>query len=136
MVQAIIKDEAFLRIPSAPAAAEDLSVVQDLLDTLSANAGCCVGLAANMIGVAKRIIAVTAEGGYLVMLNPEIVKQSEPYETEEACLSLAGTRKARRCKNIRVQYQDTALQTRLQNFKGFTAQIIQHEIDHCNGILI
>jgi peptide deformylase len=136
MIQPIIKDEAFLSIPSEPAAIEDLPVAQDLLDTLSANADRCVGLAANMIGISKRIIAVDDAGSYLVMLNPEIIKQSEPYETEEACLSLVGTRKAKRYNSIKVQYQNTALQTRLKNFKGFTAQIIQHEIDHCNGIII
>ncbi len=136
MMQPIIKDEAFLSVPSEPAAIEDLPVAQDLLDTLSANADRCVGLAANMIGVSKRIIVVDDDGSYLVMLNPEIIKQSEPYETQEACLSLVGTRKTKRYKSIKVQYQNTALQTRMKTFKGFTAQIIQHEIDHCNGIII
>ena len=136
MIQPIIKDEDFLRQPSMPATDKDLSVVQDLLDTLAANSKNCVGLAANMVGVLKRIIIVDDEGNPLVMLNPEIIKQSEPYQTEESCLSLIGTRPTKRYKAIKVRYQNTELQTRLKNFKGFKAQIIQHEIDHCNGIVI
>ena len=136
MIQPIIKDEDFLRQPSMPATDKDLSVAQDLLDTLAANSKNCVGLAANMVGVLKRIIIVDDEGNPLVMLNPEIIKQSEPYQTEESCLSLIGTRPTKRYKAIKVRYQNTELQTRLKNFNGFTAQIIQHEIDHCNGIII
>lgn len=136
MVQPIIKDENFLRLPSVLATAEDLALVQDLLDTLSANAERCVGLAANMIGVSKRIIVADDAGYPLVMLNPEIIKSSEPFETEEACLSLVGSRKTKRYKSIKVRYQNTELQTRIKSFKGFTAQIIQHEIDHLSGIII
>ena len=137
MVQPIMKDEAFLAIPSEPATKEDLQVAQDLLDTLTAHAEGCVGMAANMIGVHKRIIAFDCEGVYMVMLNPEILKQSEEYETEEGCLSLlGGPRKTKRCRKIKVQYQTEQLQTRIKTFTGWTAQIIQHEIDHCNGILI
>ncbi|MEG0091311.1 MAG: peptide deformylase [Oscillospiraceae bacterium] len=136
MICEIIKDEDFLRQPSMPATAKDLSLAQDLLDTLSANADRCVGLAANMIGVSKRIIVVDDEGIPLVLINPEIIKSSEPFQTEEACLSLTGTRPTKRYKSIKVRYQNTNLQTRLKSFKGFTAQIIQHEIDHCNGIII
>ncbi|MEG2660517.1 MAG: peptide deformylase [Oscillospiraceae bacterium] len=136
MICEIIKDEDFLRQPSTPATAKDLSLAQDLLDTLSANADRCVGLAANMIGVSKRIIVVDDEGTPLVLINPEIIKSSEPFQAEEACLSLTGTRPTKRYKSIKVQYQNTNLQTRLKSFKGFTAQIIQHEIDHCNGIII
>lgn len=136
MIQNIIKDENFLRLPSLEATADDLQVAQDLLDTLAANADRCVGLAANMIGVSKRIIVVDDEGTALVMLNPQIIKSSEPYYTEEACLSLDGTRPCKRYKAIKVQYQNTQMQTRLKTFKGFTAQIVQHEVDHLSGIII
>lgn len=136
MVQAIVKDEQFLSKPSELATIADLSVAGDLLDTLSANAERCVGLAANMIGVAKRIIVIDDEGSPLVMFNPQIIKCSEPFDTEEACLSLVGTRKTKRYKSIKVQYQNGDFQVRLKTFKGWTAQIIQHEIDHCNGIII
>lgn len=136
MQQPIMKDEAFLRLPAAPASVEDLPVADDLLDTLKANAEHCVGMAANMIGAAKRIIAVDAEDTYLVLFNPEIVKCSQPYQAEEGCLSLSGTRKTKRYQSIKVQYQNREFQTRIKTFKGWTAQIIQHEIDHCNGILI
>ena len=136
MVKEIIRDEDFLRIPSQIAQKEDLQTAQDLLDTLQANTDHCVGLAANMIGVSKRIIVIDDEGDFLVMLNPKIIKWSEPYQTEEACLSLEGHRPTKRYQSIKVQYQNTAFQTRIKTFKGFTAQIIQHEIDHCNGIII
>ena len=136
MIQPIMKDEAFLSQPSQEATAEDLPVAQDLLDTLMANAEHCVGMAANMIGVSKRIIAVDADGTYLVLFNPEIVKSSEPYPAEEGCLSLEGRRKAKRYRSIKVRYQNEAFQVRFKTFQGWTAQIIQHEIDHCNGILI
>lgn len=136
MIKPIMKDEAFLRLPSEAAVADDLPTADDLLDTLKANAAHCVGMAANMIGVSKRIIAVDDGGSYLVMLNPELVKRSEPYETEEGCLSLTGTRKAKRYQSIKVRYQNLAMQVRLKTFKGWTAQIIQHEIDHLNGIII
>ena len=131
-----MKDPIFLAQKSVPATKEDLPVAQDLLDTLTAHKDGCVGMAANMIGVSKRIIAFDNEGKYMVMFNPEIVKRSEPYEAEEGCLSLSGTRKAKRYRSIKVQYQNEQFQTRLKTFTGWTAQIIQHEIDHCNGVLI
>ena len=136
MIQPIMKDPIFLAQKSAPATKEDLPVAQDLLDTLTAHKDGCVGMAANMIGVSKRIIAFDNEGKYMVMFNPEIVKRSEPYEAEEGCLSLTGTRTAKRYRSIKVQYQNDQFQTRFKTFTGWTAQIIQHEIDHCNGVLI
>ncbi|MDD4849561.1 MAG: peptide deformylase [Gemmiger sp.] len=136
MIRDIVKDEAFLRQPSAAATPADVEVAQDLCDTLAANAAHCVGLAANMIGVQKRIIVVDDEGAQLVLFNPEILKCSGPFQAEEGCLSLAGTRPAKRYKSIKVRYQNSGFQVRLKTFKGWTAQIIQHEIDHCNGILI
>lgn len=136
MIQPIIKDENFLRLPSVLATIADLQVAQDLLDTLAANADRCVGLAANMIGVSKRIIVADDEGTQIVLFNPEIIKSSESFNTEEACLSLEGTRPCKRYKSIKVQYQNSDFQTRLKTFKGFTAQIIQHEIDHLSGIII
>ena len=136
MIKSIVKDEVFLSQLSELATAEDLQVAQDLIDTLAANSERCVGLAANMIGVLKRIIVVNDEGNYLTMLNPEIRKRSEPFHTEEACLSLEGTRKTKRYKSIKVQYQNTDMQIRTKTFKGFTAQIIQHEVDHLGGIII
>ena len=137
MVKELIHDPIFLARKSAPAAKEDLPVAQDLLDTLAAHRETCVGMAANMIGVCKRIIAFDNEGTYMVMLNPRIIKQSGEYETEESCLSLlGGPRKTLRYRKIKVEYQTPELQTRLKTFEGWTAQIIQHEIDHCNGILI
>ena len=137
MVRELVHDPIFLAQKSIPATKEDLQTVRDLLDTLEAHRETCVGMAANMIGVCKRVIAFDHEGTYMVMLNPEIVKQSEAYETEEGCLSLTGgPRKTKRFQKIKVQYQTTELQTRLKTFTGWTAQIIQHEIDHCNGVLI
>ena len=136
MIQPIMKDPFFLAQKSVPATKEDLQVAQDLLDTLTAHKDGCVGMAANMIGVSKRIIAFDNEGKYMVMFNPEIVKRAEPYEAEEGCLSLSGTRKAKRYRSIKVQYQNDQFQTRFKTFTGWTAQIIQHEIDHCNGVLI
>ena len=130
MVREIMKDIDFLSQPSSVATAEDL------LDTLIAHKDGCVGMAANMIGVSKRIIAFENDGGYMVMFNPEIIKRSEPYETEEGCLSLTGVRKAKRYKSIKVQYQNDKFQTRFKTFTGWTAQIIQHEIDHLSGIII
>ena len=136
MVREICKDEFFLSLKAQPATADDLGVAQDLLDTLAAHRDGCVGMAANMIGVNKRIIAFDNSGEYMVMLNPEILKKSTPYDTEEGCLSLTGTRKTKRYQTIKVQWQNEQLQTRVKNFSGWTAQIIQHEIDHCEGILI
>ena len=136
MIQPIMHDPLFLAQKSAPATPEDAPVARDLLDTLTAHADGCVGMAANMIGVAKRIIAFDNEGSYLVMLNPEIVKRSGPYEAEEGCLSLSGTRRARRWESIKVRWQNEKFQERIKTFTGWTAQIIQHEIDHCEGIII
>ena len=136
MIRNIVHDVIFLGRKSEAATKDDLPVVQDLLDTLKANRMTCVGMAANMIGVNKRIIAFDNEGEYTVMLNPMIVKQYGVYEAEEGCLSLTGTRKVRRFKSIKVQWQNEKLQTRLKTFTGWTAEIIQHEIDHCEGVLI
>lgn len=136
MVREICKDELFLARKAVPATAEDLAAAQDLLDTLTAHQDGCVGMAANMIGVNKRIIAFESEAGYQVMFNPVVVRQAGSYEAEEGCLSLSGTRKAKRFQTIKVQWQNEKFQTRLKTFTGWTAQIIQHEIDHCEGILI
>ena len=136
MVREIMKDEVFLAEASEKAAAEDAEIARDLLETLEAHKAGCVGMAANMIGVRKRIIAFDNEGRYMVMFNPEIVKKSGAYEAEEGCLSLTGTRKTRRWQSIKVQYQNEKMQIRLKTFTGWTAQIIQHEIDHCNGVII
>ena len=138
MIRPIMKDEFFLAQKSVAAVncEEDIQVARDLLETLEAHKEGCVGMAANMIGVSKRIIAFYNEGTYMVMFNPEIVKCSDRYEAEEGCLSLTGTRKTKRWKSIKVQYQNEQFQTRLKTFTGWTAQIIQHEIDHCNGIII
>ena len=137
MIKEIVHDPIFLGGKSEPATAEDLQVAQDLVDTLTANQAACVGMAANMIGVRKRIIAFDNEGVYMTMFNPEILKMSEPYEAEESCLSLlGGPRKCTRYRTIKVRWQNEQFQTRIKTFTGWTAQIIQHEIDHCNGILI
>lgn len=136
MIREIMRDEAFLSQKAEPATLEDLPVAQDLLDTLTAHKAGCVGMAANMIGVCKRIIVFDNEGKYMVMFNPEIIKKSGPYEAEEGCPSLTGTRKAKRWQSIKVRYQNEQFQTRFKTFTGWTAQIIQHEIDHCEGILI
>lgn len=136
MVREIMKDEVFLAEASEKATAEDTEIARDLLETLEAHKAGCVGMAANMIGVRKRIIAFDNEGSYMVMFNPEIVKKLGAYEAEEGCLSLTGTRKTRRWQSIKVQYQNEKMQIRLKTFTGWTAQIIQHEIDHCNGIII
>ena len=137
MVKELIHDPILLARKSETATKDDLQTVQDLLETLAAHKETCVGMAANMIGAHKRIIAFDNDGSYMVMLNPKILKQEGPYETEEACLSLlGGPRKTVRYQKIKVEYQTEAFQTRLKTFAGWTAQIIQHEIDHCNGILI
>ena len=136
MVRPIMHDPIFLAQKSVPATAEDLPVAQDLLDTLLAHKDGCVGMAANMIGVLRRIIVFEDGGKYTVLINPEIVKSSDPYEAEEGCLSLSGIRSTKRYRSIKVQYQNEKLQTRFKTYTGWTAQIIQHEIDHCNGILI
>ena len=136
MVRAIIKDPIFLAQKSSPATAEDLDVGRDLLDTLAAHREGCVGMAANMIGVAKRIIVFDDGGVARLMFNPEIIRREGPYSTEEGCLSLPGTRPAKRYRSIKVRYQNERFQVRLKTFTGFTAQIIQHEVDHCDGIVI
>ena len=136
MIRPIVRDPVFLGRRSRDAGQEDLSIAQDLKDTLAAHADGCVGMAANMIGQAVRIIAFDNGGGYSVMLNPEILRASDPYEAEEGCLSLEGTRKTKRYRSIKVRYQNEQMQTRIKTFTGWTAQIIQHEIDHCNGKLI
>ena len=136
MIRDIMRDEAFLAQKAEAATPDDLPVAQDLLDTLAAHKAGCVGMAANMIWANKRIIAFDNEGKYMVMFNPEIVKRSGPYEAEEGCLSLTGTRKAKRWQSIKVQYQNDQFQTRFKTFTGWTAQIIQHEVDHCEGIII
>lgn len=136
MVCEICKNESFLAQKAESAAPDDLGTARDLLDTLAAHKEGCVGMAANMIGVNKRIIAFDNEGEYMVMFNPVIVKKSGAYEVEEGCLSLTGTRKAKRFQTIKVQWQNEKFQTRYKTFIGWTAEIIQHEIDHCEGVLI
>ena len=136
MICEICRDEGFLAQKAEAAGAEDLGTAQDLLDTLIAHKDGCVGMAANMIGVCKRIIAFDNEGKFEVMLNPEIIKQSGAYEAEEGCLSLDGTRKTRRYRTIKVHWLNEKLQERIKTFTGFTAEIILHEIDHCDGIII
>ena len=137
MVRELMHDPLFLARKSQEATKDDLAVAQDLMDTLQAHRETCVGMAANMIGVCKRIIAFDCNGSIMVMFNPVILKQSGEYEAEESCLSLlGGPRKIKRFQKIKVQYQTQDFQTRLKTFEGWTAQIIQHEIDHCNGILI
>lgn len=137
MVRELVHDPIFLAQKSEPASKEDIQVARDLLDTLAAYRQTCVGIAANMIGVSKRVIAFDNEGTSMVMLNPEIIKGTGEYETQESCLSLlGGPRKTKRYQKIKVQYQTVDFQIRLKTFTGWTAQIIQHEIDHCNGVLI
>ena len=136
MIRDICKDEAFLAQKAETATAEDLDTAQDLLDTLAAHREGCVGMAANMIGVNKRIIVFDDDGKYQVMFNPVIVKHDGPYEAEEGCLSLTGRRKVKRFQTIKLQGQHEKLQTRRKTFTGWTAEIIQHEIDHCEGVLI
>ena len=136
MIRPIMKDPIFLAQKSAQATVSDMAVARDLRDTLEAHRDGCVGMAANMIGTARRIIIFDDNGSATVMFNPEIVKCSGAYEAEEGCLSLPGTRKAKRYRSIKVQYRNEQFQTRLKTYTGFTAQIIQHEIDHRNGLLI
>ena len=136
MIREICKDVIFLAQKAEPATPEDLPVANDLLETLEHHKDGCVGMAANMIGVNKRIIAFDNEGSYLVMFNPQILRKAGPYETEEGCLSLTGVRPVKRWKTIKVQWQNEKFQQRIKNFSGWTAEIIQHEIDHCEGILI
>ena len=137
MVRELVHDPFLLARKSAPATKDDLEIAQDLLDTLLAHRETCVGMAANMIGQCKRIIVFDNGGVPTLMFNPEIIKAAGEYEAEEGCLSLlGGPRKTKRYQKIKVQYQTENFQTRLKSFEGWTAQIIQHEIDHCNGILI
>lgn len=136
MIREVMRDVEFLKIPSEAATAADAAVADDLLDTVKANADRCVGMAANMIGVSKCIIVFEDGKGYAEMFNPVIVKKSDPFETEEGCLSLEGVRKTKRFREIKVQWQTREMKTRVKNFSGFTAQIIQHEIDHLSGIII
>ncbi len=136
MERPIMKDPIFLAQKSAPATPEDAGVAKDLLETLLAHRHGCVGAASNMIGGPKLIIIFDNDGKCTTMFNPEIIKCAEPYEAEEGCLSLEGTRKTKRYRTIKMRYQNEQFQTRIQTYSGFTAQIIQHEIDHCNGILI
>ena len=136
MIREICKDTFFLSQKSEPATPDDLPVAEDLLQTLAHHREGCAGMAANMIGVNRRIIAFDNEGEYMVMFNPEIMKKSEPYQTQEGCLSLTGVRPAKRWKTIKVRYQNEKFQQRIKTFTGWTAQIIQHEVDHCEGIII
>ena len=137
MVKEVVHDPIFLAGKSELATKEDLQVAQDLLDTRIANIDGCVGMAANMIGVRKRIIVFDNEGTYMTMFNPEIIKKSGPYETEEGCLSLlGGPRPCKRYKSIKVQWQTAEYQTRIKTFTGRPAQINQHEINLCDGVLI
>ena len=141
MIKELMHDPIFLAGKSEIANKEDKYIAEDLLETLIAYKEGCVGMAANMIGVKKRIIAFLDESGkaptYTVMLNPEIIKRNGAYDTEEGCLSLlGGPRPCKRYKSIKVKYQNLELQTRMKTYTGWTAQIIQHEVDHCNGVLI
>ena len=137
MVKPIVKDPILLSQPSVPAAEEDRPIARDLLDTLAAHRERCAGMAANMIGELKRIIVFEGEDGDpVLMYNPEIIKKSEPYQAAEGCLSLEGLRSGDRWKTIKVRFQNGEFKTRVRTYKGFTAQVIQHEIDHCNGVLI
>jgi peptide deformylase len=131
-----MKSEIIFQRPCEEASPDDLVVAQDLLDTLAANADTCVGMAANMIGVRKRVIAFVDAGERRAMLNPVIVQAQGPYQEEEGCLSLVGKRQATRYKRIKVRYTGMDLKERTEQFSGWTAQIIQHEVDHCNGIVI
>ena len=136
MIRPIMRDMMFLSQPSERATKADAQVVTDLIDTLNAHLDGCVGMAANMIGVRKRVIVVRMGPVSLPMVNPEIVMKRGEYEAEEGCLSLIGVRKCRRWQEIEVVYQDAAFLPRRQKYSGWIAQIIQHEIDHCNGVII
>lgn len=136
MVRKIVKDPLFLAVKSEQAGKEDLGVAQDLLDTLRANLDHCVGMAANMIGVRKTIIVVATDFFQFVMINPVITKKTGPFQTQEGCLSLEGIRPCKRFKDIEVDYYDMEFQKQHGKYSGWIAQIIQHEVDHCNGIVI
>ncbi len=136
MVRPIVKDPVFLARKSEPATPEDAELARDLRDTLEAHREGCVGMAANMIGVSRRAIIFMDDDRAVVMFNPEIIRRSEPFEAVEGCLSLSGTRKTKRYRSIKVRYLNEQFQLRLKTYSGWTAQIIQHELDHCDGILI
>jgi len=136
VIREICRDEAFLSQAAEAATPDDVQTASDLLETLEHHKSGCVGMAANMIGVNKRIIAFDNGGSYMVMFNPEIIKKSEPYTAEEGCLSLSGTRRTTRWRSIKVRWQNERFQERIKTFTGWTAKIIQHEIDHCEGIII
>ena len=136
MIKPIMKDVLFLGQKSVPATKNDIPVAQDLQDTLTANRDSCVGMAANMIGVKKRIIIVNMGMFNIVMFNPVIIKKEGPYGTEEGCLSLTGVRKTTRYERITVEYQDSSWKKHRQEYSGWTAQIIQHECDHLEGVII
>jgi len=136
MIREICKDTFILGRKSVPASKTDIPVLEDLLDTLKANANRCVGMAANMIGVSKRIIVLSVGTMNIPMINPVIIKHADSYETEEGCLSLGGVRKTTRYQSIEVEFLDRNFEKQKQTFTGFPAQIIQHEVDHCNGVLI
>ena len=136
MIKELVHDPIFLALKSEPATAADLQTAQDLLETLTAHKEVCVGMAANMIGTLKNIIAINDNGDYILMYNPEIIKSDGAYETEEGCLSLDGVRKTKRYKKIKVRYLDRNFKIKIKTYEGFTAQIIQHEVDHLSGIII
>lgn len=137
MIKELVHDPLFLALESEVATKDDLHIATDLLETLVAHRDSCVGMAANMIGERKRIIAIDNDGEYMVMINPVILKKDGRYKTQESCLSLlGGPRDTVRYKSIKVQWQTTDFKIKIKTFKDFTAQIIQHEIDHCNGVLI
>lgn len=136
MIRPVMRSIDFLKQPSEIATMDDLPIATDLLDTLKAHKNECVGMAANMIGEAKRIIAFEDEGKYTVMFNPRLLKADDAFKTEEGCLSLVGVRPCKRYRSIKVQYENERFQTRIKTYKGFTAQIIQHEMDHLEGIII
>ena len=136
MIKPIVKDIVFLGQKSEPATKDDIAVIDDLTDTLRANLEYCVGMAANMIGVKKRILVFAIGDLIIPMVNPVIIKKENPYEAEESCLSLTGSRKTTRYETIEVKYLDAKFNEKQQVFKGFVAQIIQHEMDHFEGIII
>lgn len=136
MIKEVVHDPFLLARKSKEATFDDISVADDLLDTLKANAAGCVGMAANMIGVTKNIIVFDNNGKYEEMFNPEIIDRKGVFETQEGCLSLSGVRTTKRYKKIKVRWQNRKFEWRIKTFEGFTAQIIQHEIDHLDGILI
>ncbi|MBR5874292.1 MAG: peptide deformylase [Oscillospiraceae bacterium] len=137
MIKELVHDPLFLALESEVATKDDLHIATDLLETLIAHRDSCVGMAANMIGERKRIIAIDNDGEYMVMINPVILKKDGRYKTQESCLSLlGGPRDTVRYKSVKVQWQTTDFKIKIKTFKDFTAQIIQHEIDHCNGVLI